>query len=236
MIRPEIIQHLPEKIEQFLAALGDWQLIACSGQRALLALFLHNYPCTCSWGVSIAELLAAPLPLRGTVLLLCTDDLPDGTIPLLLEQLRQRLGSVRLRCIALLSDSTTADDLRLLLACGVEGFCWDQSIGGGQLVTAVSALRAGGHYHDPALQRLLWQAPALPLAELSARERELLHQLCCGLSSAQIAARRRIRDDTVRRYLSDLYQKIAVRDRHGAVLWCLGHGLVSSRELSRQSR
>lgn len=51
----------------------------------------------------------------------------------------------------------------------------------------------------------------------------LLHWLCAGHSNAQIAARLRRSEKTVRNRLTRLYRRLGVRNRAQAVAVCLGH-------------
>jgi DNA-binding NarL/FixJ family response regulator len=89
---------------------------------------------------------------------------------------------------------------------------------------------------DGGFSRLLLQgqttssAAATPLV-LTARDRSLLGELGLGYNTPEIAQRLGLRTDTVRRYLSELYQKIGVRDRTQALLWCVYHGLIKPRDL-----
>jgi DNA-binding NarL/FixJ family response regulator len=62
-----------------------------------------------------------------------------------------------------------------------------------------------------------WQAISTqgsdPLATLSAREREILSLLSCGLSNKQIAAHLTISSNTVKFHLRTIYSKLGVRNR-----------------------
>ncbi len=62
-----------------------------------------------------------------------------------------------------------------------------------------------------------WQAASLqpdaPLAALSAREREVLELLTCGMSNKEIAAQLTISANTVKFHLRTIYSKLGVRNR-----------------------
>lgn len=64
----------------------------------------------------------------------------------------------------------------------------------------------------------------------------MLQLVAQGYNAIEIARDYGIRCDSVRRYLSQAYQRIGVRDRAQAVGWCLCHGLISRRELERRYR
>ena len=72
--------------------------------------------------------------------------------------------------------------------------------------------------------------------QLQPRERQLLRLVAEGYNASEIATKAGIRADTVRRYLSQAYQRFGVRDRAQAVGWCLSHGLVTRQELDRLYR
>ena len=68
------------------------------------------------------------------------------------------------------------------------------------------------------------QKPGLEL--LSARERQVLEQLASGKSNDRIALELGIVSQTVRNYISTIYDKIGVRSRAEAVVWARERGLI----------
>jgi DNA-binding NarL/FixJ family response regulator len=63
-------------------------------------------------------------------------------------------------------------------------------------------------------------------AELTDREREVLVLLASGLANKQIARRMGISEKTVKAHLTNVFQRIGVRDRTQAALWAERHGLL----------
>ena len=51
---------------------------------------------------------------------------------------------------------------------------------------------------------------------LTPAQRRALHLLACGLSNQQIAARLRMREQSVKNMLTEIYQKLDIADRHAA--------------------
>ena len=51
---------------------------------------------------------------------------------------------------------------------------------------------------------------------LTPAQRRALHLLACGLSNQQIAARTRMKEQSVKNMLTEIYQKLQVADRHAA--------------------
>jgi DNA-binding NarL/FixJ family response regulator len=104
-----------------------------------------------------------------------------------------------------------------------------------QLVTAVRTVARGEALLSPAItQRLIERflnrptpartAPAL--AELSARELEVLRLLARGMSNAEIAAALFVGEATVKTHVARVFAKLDLRDRVQAVVFAYESGLV----------
>jgi DNA-binding NarL/FixJ family response regulator len=110
-----------------------------------------------------------------------------------------------------------------------------------ELVRAVRTVAAGDAQLSPAVtKRLLAQvARRLPaavphedaaLAELTEREREVLRLLAGGMSNAEIAAALVVSEPTVKTHVSNVLQKLGLRDRVQAVIYAYENGLVAPGE------
>jgi DNA-binding NarL/FixJ family response regulator len=106
-----------------------------------------------------------------------------------------------------------------------------------ELVGAVRAVAAGDAQLSPAVtKRLLDQvARRLPsavehdstaLGELTSREREVLRLLAIGMSNAEIGEALVVSDATVKTHVSNVLQKLGLRDRVQAVIYAYENGLV----------
>lgn len=139
---------------------------------------------------------------------------------------------------------TTFDDDEILagaLRAGASGFI-PKDVPGEDLQRAVRTVAGGGAWLDPAVTgRVLatYRAQAPPdrddggqsasaaLAELTAREREVLALLGQGLSNAEIAAELYVGEGTVKTHVSHVFAKLHLRDRAAAAVFAFDHGLVT---------
>jgi DNA-binding NarL/FixJ family response regulator len=98
------------------------------------------------------------------------------------------------------------------------------------LVDAVRAVASGRSPIDPRVARTYLSArrrSGTPRSstqpELTDREREVLSLVGMGLANKQIARRLGIREGTVKAHLTNVFQRIGVRDRTAAALWAREH-------------
>lgn len=104
-----------------------------------------------------------------------------------------------------------------------------------QLVAAIRVIATGGSLFAPSVTRRLIEEilasrqPAVTppaLAELTARELEVLRLVARGLSNAEIAQRLVVSDHTVKTHVAHLLAKLDLRDRTQAVIAAYESGLV----------
>jgi DNA-binding NarL/FixJ family response regulator len=173
-------------------------------------------------------------PQADLLFFLLCDDLPDGEIEHALALL-QPIAPERRRVLAVLGDNTDRQRLQRLQERGVDGLCTQGSCGQGRIYTAVDLIASGGTYLDPLFRQRLTQPPrdgrVRSLNDLTIQERTLLRDICRGYNSLEIAKRQGLAHNSVRRYLSQSYQRLGVRDRAQAIGWSVAHGLVSPAEL-----
>ena len=107
-----------------------------------------------------------------------------------------------------------------------------------ELVRAVRTVAAGDAQLSPAVtKRLLEQVGrrlpgAVPrdsgaLADLTERELDVLRLLAAGMSNAEIAAALVVSEPTVKSHVSNVLQKLGLRDRVQAVIYAYENGLVA---------
>ncbi|MCS7336853.1 MAG: response regulator transcription factor [Verrucomicrobiae bacterium] len=93
-----------------------------------------------------------------------------------------------------------------------------------EILAAIRAVHAGqpimpNRVADRLAQRMLRE-------DLSPRELDVLHALVKGRSNKEIAAALGISEPTVKTHLQNLFAKLGVQDRVGAVIAAIKHGIV----------
>jgi len=128
------------------------------------------------------------------------------------------------------------DSVFAALRAGARGFL-TKNASAGEILQALSAVRAGDAQLDPSVQRRLLEAvvscappsPAPPDVPdgLTQREVEVLTEIGAGLSNAEIAAKFRISGATVKSHINHLLAKTGARDRAQLVGYAFRHGLAA---------
>ncbi|WP_280258627.1 response regulator transcription factor [Nocardia wallacei] len=137
---------------------------------------------------------------------------------------------------------TTFDDEQLLsgaLRAGAAGFLLKDSPAE-DLIRAVRTVAAGGSWLDPSVTgrvlsayRSVRPAPAKAqnrLAELTAREFEVLRLIGRGRVNSEIADELGISEVTVKSHVGHIFGKLGLRDRAAAIVYAFDHGVVAPGE------
>ncbi|MFI5299904.1 MAG: response regulator [Polyangiales bacterium] len=125
---------------------------------------------------------------------------------------------------------TTFDEEQIALdaiRAGARGFLL-KDVSLEKLLAAVRTLAAGGTHHMPAPSARAVPAPKswATEGELTAREIEVLRLLAGGYSNREIARALELSEGTVKNHVSNILEKLGVRDRTRAVLKALSEGIV----------
>jgi DNA-binding NarL/FixJ family response regulator len=132
---------------------------------------------------------------------------------------------------------TTFDDdavLSAALRAGAAGF-QVKDAPAEELIRAVRVVGEGGAFLDPAVTGRVLAAyrsspppaePAANLADLTAREVEVLRLIGRGASNDEIADTLVIGEATVKSYVGRIFAKLELRDRAAAIVFAFDHGLV----------
>ncbi len=131
---------------------------------------------------------------------------------------------------------TMHDDARHVdraLALGASGYVL-KSASRDEIIRALVAATSGGAYVQPSLAKPLLArhmvAPALEVDEepvqLTPRQLQLLRALAAGAANKELAHELGISEATAKGYLKELYARLGVASRAGAVAYGLRHGLI----------
>jgi DNA-binding NarL/FixJ family response regulator len=122
---------------------------------------------------------------------------------------------------------------------GASGFLL-KDVRRGQLADAVRAVMTGGTLISPSITRRLIEefcstpsrdtGPPPALADLTARELEVLELIGRGLTNAEISARLSVAETTVKTHVARVLGKLELRDRTQAVIVAYETGLVRPGE------
>jgi DNA-binding NarL/FixJ family response regulator len=164
---------------------------------------------------------------------LARDLLPDM---LLLDVSMQGGGVNAVRAIAdsdtavkivMLTVSEKEEDVLGSLKAGAQGYIL-KGVSARDLISIVRAVQSGETYVTPALAASLlveFQADSLaagpspgPLDELTDREHQILELLAFGSSNKEIARELNLSDKTIKHYMTNILQKLQVRNRVEAAL------------------
>lgn len=137
--------------------------------------------------------------------------------------------------IIMLTASEAEEDVLAALKAGARGYIL-KGVSGADLIKIVRDVYAGESYVTPALaasllsdmqQARYGQATTPhPLDELTEREQEILEQVAAGLSNKEIAQRVALSEKTVKHYVTNILQKLQVRNRVEAALLAQSGGRV----------
>ena len=132
---------------------------------------------------------------------------------------------------------TTFDDDETLadaLAAGAAGFALKEAPAE-DLIRAVEVVARGGSWIDPLVTPRVLASfraaaprnpPATAVDELTERENEVLRLMAVGATNTEIAEDLDVGEATVKTHVGNIFAKLAVRDRVGAIIWAYDHGLV----------
>jgi DNA-binding NarL/FixJ family response regulator len=152
-------------------------------------------------------------------------------------QIRARWPSVRILMLTTFdNDEYVFDGLRA----GASGYML-KDVSAEELVAAIHAASRGESPLQPSIAaklvaRLRAESPAVTtsmgttqgaeMPDLTEREREILRYLARGSSNREIGEALYITEGTVKNHVSNILNKLALRDRTQAALWAREHGLM----------
>lgn len=136
--------------------------------------------------------------------------------------------------ILMLTVSEQEDDLFAAVRAGARGYLLKDATST-QLIDAIRRVYAGEAIVAPVMAAKLFSEfaalpdapePAPEMAELSKRERQILHLLTQGLSNKEIGLELSLSPHTIKVHLHRVLEKLGLRSRVEAAAWAVRHGLT----------
>ncbi len=125
--------------------------------------------------------------------------------------------------ILIFSTFARDDEIQVALVSGALGYL-QKTAGRAELITALRHIAAGQSYLPAGLATRLAGLKLGPAITL--REREILALVAKGRANKEIAAELGIAEDTVKRHISNVLQKLEVSDRAQATAEAIRRGIV----------
>ena len=149
-----------------------------------------------------------------------------------IDAMQRILGLLPLTRVLILSACHTIEHVYRALRAGAHGYVVKDALGD-ELVQAVRAVKDGKQFVSPKVTPPIVDAaqcyslPKSPLERLSLRERDVLHRIVAGASSAAIAQHLSLSRKTVDTYRGRLMVKLGVRYRSALIRFAIENELTA---------
>jgi DNA-binding NarL/FixJ family response regulator len=196
----------------------DHKLVLEAVQRQLEQSDDFTVVATTDSGARIADLVARHHP----DMVLLDLHMPEVDGLQALDQIRARDKEIK---VVMLSASNEPTAIQSALSRGANGFIL-KSVNPVDLPSALRQIHEGTVFHA-GMQGTAPTASAADAVGLTEREVTLVRALARGLSNKEISQELWITEQTVKFHLSNIYRKLDVANRTGAVRWAHEHGLAA---------
>jgi DNA-binding NarL/FixJ family response regulator len=98
------------------------------------------------------------------------------------------------------------------------------------LMTAIRAVADGLVWMPPAMQAALVGQDSPATKRLTPRESEIVRYVAIGMRNAEVAARLSLSESTVKTHLTNIFQKLGIRDRIELTRYAIKTGLVTVQD------
>jgi DNA-binding NarL/FixJ family response regulator len=151
--------------------------------------------------------------------------MPGGGI----EAARRIAAACPVTRIVMLTVSEDEDDLLAAMKAGASGYVL-KGVSARELAGVVRSVSAGDVYVAPSLafgllREMSQPRTSDPLADLSARERQVLELVASGMSNQEIGLKLSLAEKTIKHYMTNILTKLQVRSRVEAALLAARVGL-----------
>jgi DNA-binding NarL/FixJ family response regulator len=208
--------------QQVLDLFAGHRIVLALGSRALVSTLASQlHPEQLVGAATTERSILQVVEREAPNLVILSDALEEGSGVALVATLKERWP--QLRILLLVMGDPRAERLHRCvkaLRAGV-AVVSDRFIGSGTVMAAVQSLSVGARFFDSALSTEARTQP--PLSE---REKDVMRWQLAGLTNGEIGAQLQISPETVKSHLSNVFQKLGVRNRQQAALMVLQLGLL----------
>jgi DNA-binding NarL/FixJ family response regulator len=221
---------VPDDRSQITVALADHRHLVRRGSRHLIEhepdLQVRGEVADGQGAVRIVERLAPDV-------LVIAQMLPGLGVPEIVRRSVHRTGTKSV----VLGYETHDRDVVVALRAGAYGYVLEDGPVE-HLIEAIREARSGRRFLSPPLRsraieyyvRHADEAFPDPYAELTERERDVLHLAAEGMNSEEIGSRLNLSPRTIEGHRSAVMHKLGFQTFADLVRWAVGHGIVSARE------
>lgn len=125
----------------------------------------------------------------------------------------------------ILTSSSDSGDFRRARNAGIDGYILKDALPE-EILYAVRLVQKGRVYYDPSLMNLAIDSENSLESALTPREKEVLIALGRGSKNSQIAKDLFVTEFTVKKYVSQILDKLDLKDRTQAALYAVNSGIV----------
>lgn len=145
----------------------------------------------------------------------------------IVERVRPLAPSCR---FIILTSFAERDDIKRAMDAGVSGYILKEALPE-EMIAALRLVARGRPYYDPTVMRIVMENQKDQkdnLSLLTERELEVLRSLSKGLNNKEIAAALYVTEHTVKKHISSILSKLALKDRTQAALYAVENLLGKS--------
>ncbi len=155
--------------------------------------------------------------------------MPGGGGLELIRRAREKNISCR---FVILTSYASHREVTQAVSANVDGYMLKEALPE-ELVSAVRLVARGRRYYDPEIVNSIMDGGSKdPFKELTLREREILEALAEGLNNRSISSKLYISENTVKKHICNLLEKLEMEDRTQAALFAFSHGLGQNEDIS----
>ncbi len=141
-----------------------------------------------------------------------------------IERIRDAWPEVKTVVLSAAADRTSID---AALSAGASAYMV-KSVVPSDVASVIRQAASGSVFHARSGPRTEHPEPAPEQPPLTERERVILESVAAGLTTAAISRNLWVSEHTVKFHLTNIYRKLGVANRAGAVRWALENGLVAA--------